>query len=75
MNKTLRCGCTPHEGADLHNIPGCPVLQAQAYRHENERLNKRLDELSEQYKATLSIVEKVVGALSLTLPDNGEKEE
>ncbi len=28
MDFTLRCGCTPHEDADLEHIAGCPVIFA-----------------------------------------------
>ena len=72
MSKTLRCGCTPHEGAELHNIPGCPVIQAHAYRDTLRKTELALEELQMQFDAVISIVEKCVGALSLALPDEEE---
>jgi len=55
MSKTLRCGCTPHEGAELHNIPGCPVIQAHAYRDENIRLNKRLAQVEHLLELAIAV--------------------
>lgn len=53
VRRHLRCGCSPHNGADLEHIEGCPIDFARD-------LQEKHAEKARQLKAVLELMTRII---------------